>query len=369
MCPSTTPSPNTIYTTSPSTVDAASVGSLISLVFWTLLVLLVSGCAEPKAALDQRSNQIEIGDGERAGVTSNITGTDDTVGVPIGAALHIATLGCDDYFQNRAIGYSFDSHHLFSVAHAVVDVSEIAVKYDDLWFSAHIVHADLDRDIAIIKLDAHLTPPDTSASLDTAASPKPSASLFQISEREITAPVFSSRRFERGDVLWMQIPQARSSHTVSDRGRSGDEVIPVEIVRRVTAIIAPVTSTQTPPTNTDTAPTSPDTATTSTDIPRTAPTTVATMASAESDEGVEDRRVQRGGYELGIDVEKGESGSVLLDDDGAIAAMIFARSTRNDQSSWSVNALEIETAYNQYLNTPNPIAMCNKLADAELELD
>lgn len=76
-----------------------------------------------------------------------------------------------------------------------------------------------------------------------------------------------------------------------------------------------------------------------------------------------DEPSKRSGYELALSSAPGDSGAALLDDQGNLVAMVFARSTSRDAVSWATAADEIDP-------TPGPVATwaCHPGPEAEIEL-
>lgn len=59
-----------------------------------------------------------------------------------------------------------------------------------------------------------------------------------------------------------------------------------------------------------------------------------------------ERTTQRPGYELSLEIAGGDSGSAIVDGDGSLVAVVFARSTRRE-ASWATSALEVQDIQNQ----------------------
>lgn len=137
------------------------------------------------------------------------------------------------------------------------------------------------------------------------------------------APIWASA--EVGDTVWLQTPKARASQRNAS-SRTEAESIPTTIVRELTLIVAPVTPGS-------------------------------------------DTKVRRGGYEIELHIERGQSGSVLTNEKGEIVGMVFAASTKKPNSAWVTSANEIETMFNQYQNEPNPVTKCALPAGVSLALD
>lgn len=54
-----------------------------------------------------------------------------------------------------------------------------------------------------------------------------------------------------------------------------------------------------------------------------------------------ERKSRRSGYELSVEIVGGDSGAAVVDDEGELVAVVFARSTRRE-ASWATSAAEVD---------------------------
>lgn len=73
---------------------------------------------------------------------------------------------------------------------------------------------------------------------------------------------------------------------------------------------------------------------------------------------------ERSGYELSLEIEPGDSGGAVVDEQDRLVAVIFARSTRNQNRSWATAASEIALTGRQSL----PVWDCPLAGVTELDL-
>lgn len=78
-----------------------------------------------------------------------------------------------------------------------------------------------------------------------------------------------------------------------------------------------------------------------------------------------DEQSRRSGYELSLEIVGGDSGAAIVDDDGDLVGVVFARSTRRD-ASWATSASEVQDIRNR---TDVPQWQCETDSDARLVLD
>ena len=78
-----------------------------------------------------------------------------------------------------------------------------------------------------------------------------------------------------------------------------------------------------------------------------------------------DETAVRAGYELALEIEPGDSGAAIVDDDGRLVAIVFARSTRRESVTWSTSVAEVRSVLGL---GDVPEWRCDPGFDAELEL-
>jgi len=193
--------------------------------------------------------------------------------------VEIATLPCATRLQSTSSGFVIDDELVVTVAHAIYDSRDFAVRDSTgRWHQATVQHMDLERDLAVIRVPS------------LAASPMP------------------IRAAEQGDSVRMTAGAA--SGTVDG-----------EVIRRVrlrTEVI-----------------------------------------------GDRDSVSARSGYELSVPIKGGDSGSAVVDDDGFLVGVIFARSTRRD-ASWATSVSEM-SGITQRRGVP--AWTCDRPSDVELILE
>ena len=73
----------------------------------------------------------------------------------------------------------------------------------------------------------------------------------------------------------------------------------------------------------------------------------------------------RAGYELALEIEPGDSGAAVVDDDGRLVAIVFARSTRREAVTWSTSVAEVGLVLGL---GDIPEWQCDPAFEAELDL-
>lgn len=79
-------------------------------------------------------------------------------------AVTIATLPCERNLQATSSGYLIDDELVITVAHAVFESRRVAaMDVDGVWHEAQIVHIDLERDLAALRVPGARSTPATLA--------------------------------------------------------------------------------------------------------------------------------------------------------------------------------------------------------------
>lgn len=169
----------------------------------------------------------------------------------------IATLACSNSLQVTSSGVVVDDGLVVTVAHAIYESRDFAVRdVDGNWHRGEVQHMDLERDLAIVRV-----------------------------------PELTARRID----LAAGVPGG--SVELLNGAASG--LVEGEIVRRVNIR-----------------------------------TEVVGDLSSES---------VRAGYEVAMDIVGGDSGAAVVNDNGDLVAVMFARSTSRDGVSWATSASEVGT--------------------------
>lgn len=79
--------------------------------------------------------------------------------------------------------------------------------------------------------------------------------------------------------------------------------------------------------------------------------------------GDRSQEADRKGYEVALDIGPGDSGAALVDDDGRVVGVVFARSTQRESVAWATAIDEVETGA-----APVTAWECDDDVDVELDL-
>lgn len=191
----------------------------------------------------------------------------------------IATMPCATSLQTTSSGFVIDDRLVVTVAHAIYESREFAVRdWSGRWHDATLQHMDLERDLAVLTIDA------------------------------LRAEPMATARADIGDSV--QMLQGAASGWVDGK-----------ILRRVN---------------------------------------ISTEVIGDLEQ-----KSRRSGYELTVDIAGGDSGAAVVDDDGSLVAVVFARSTRRE-ASWATSASEVQAIRGR---RGVPQWECETDSDAPLVLD
>lgn len=166
----------------------------------------------------------------------------------------IAAMPCTPNLQTTSSGFVFDDGLVVTVAHAIYESREFAVRdWSGRWHVAAVQYMDLERDLAVLAIDG------------------------------LTAEPMAMTQAGAGDPVHM-LDGAASG------GVDGEVLRPVNISTEVIGDL--------------------------------------------------EQKSRRSGYELSVEIAGGDSGAAIVDDDGSLVAVVFARSTRRD-ASWATSAAEV----------------------------